>query len=371
MQANLKKSYYAMGVWFIPVLLILVESVIFLGKANWGSDYVIYSITFWSLRVVLSPLIVLYTLKLWVDHRKWLRLFLIHVAGFTLFSFLFWSLAYLILHDLLQRSEFFGAQKSASSLGVFGMLVDNSISTNTIVYVSTTAFCYIWEFFHQNQQINKKAVELERSLNISRLELLKGQLNTHFLFNTLHTISSLVVRGQNEEANKTLMRLSDLLRFSLRENKEQLIPLARELELLRLYLDIQQTRFHDRLEISLKIPTDTRNILFPSMLLQPLVENAVKYAIEPYSDKGIIDIDIHALNGSLHISIKDNGRKDFEKINFNSGIGLTNTRERLDSLYPGQYKFSVQPNGQKGVEVAIVIPNQTIEYGATESIGSR
>src|SRR4030095_11110404 len=108
----------------------LVEAAIFLGKANWGSDYVVYSVTFWILRVALSPLIVLYTMQLWVDHRKWLRLFFIHVAGFTLFSLLFWSLAYLILHDLLQRSEFFGAQKTAAKLGMFGMLVDNSISTN-------------------------------------------------------------------------------------------------------------------------------------------------------------------------------------------------------------------------------------------------
>jgi len=370
MQASLKKSYYAMGVWSIPILLILIEAAIFLGKANWGSDYVIYSLTFWILRVVLSPLIVLYTMKLWVDHRKWLRLFLIHVAGFTLFSLVFWVLAYLILHKLLHRSEFFGVDKTATNIRIFGMLVDNSISTNTIVYVSTTAFCYVWEFFHQNVAISKKAVELERSLNISRLELLKGQLNTHFLFNTLHMISSFVVRGQNNEANKTLMRLSELLRFSLRENKEQLIPLAREIELLRLYLDIQQTRFRDRLEVSLKVPTDTQNILFPSMLLQPLVENAVKYAIEPYSDKGCINIDIHTDNGSLLISIKDNGRKEFDKIDFSSGIGLTNTRERLHNLYPGQYKLSVQPNQERGVAVAIEIPNQTIEHASVENTHS-
>jgi two-component sensor histidine kinase len=356
-----------MGLWSIPILLILIEAAIFLGKANWGSDYVIYFVTFWILRVVLSPLIVLFTLKFWVDHRKWLRLFLVHVAGFTLFSLIFWSLAYFILHDLLQRSEFFGVERTSTNIGIFGMLVDNSISTNTIVYVSTTAFCYIWEFFHQNIQINRKAMELERSLNNSRLELLKGQLNAHFLFNTLHTISSLVVRGQNAEANKTLMRLSELLRFSLRENKEQLIPLSREIELLQLYLDIQQTRFRDRLEVSLKVPAETENILFPSMLLQPLVENAVKYAIEPYSDKGIIDIDIHTMNGSLFISIKDNGRMEFDKIDFNSGIGLNNTKERLDNLYPGEHKFSVQQNGEKGVTVAIEIPNQKIEHAAVES----
>lgn len=354
-----------MGVWFIPIVLIIVEAAIFLGKSNWRSDFTIYFVTFWILRVLLSPLIVLYTLKCWVDHKKWFRLFLVHIIGFTLFSLLFWSLAYLSLHDLLHRSEFFGVERTATNIRIFGMLVDNSISTNTIVYVSTTAFCYIWEFFHQNVLISKKAIELERSLNISRLELLKGQLNTHFLFNTLHTISSLMVRGQNEEANKTLVRLGELLRFSLRENKEQLISLAREIELLQLYLDIQQTRFNDRLQVSLKVPAGADGISFPSMLLQPLVENAVKYAIEPYSDKGIIDIDIHAKNGTLFISIKDNGRKEFDGINFSSGVGLSNTQERLRNLYPGQHKFSIHPNREKGVIVNIEIPNRPAEKHAS------
>jgi len=249
------------------------------------------------------------------------------------------------------------------------MIVDNSIATNTIVYVSTVVFCYAWEFFRQNTIINKRANELERSLLTSRLELLKGQLNTHFLFNTLHTISSLVVREQNEEANKMLIRLSELLRFSLKENKEQLIPLYREMELLQLYLDIQQTRFKERLQVNLQVQPATQSALIPSMLLQPLVENAVKYAVEPYTEKGIIDIDIHAVNGTLYVSVTDNGKKDFYHIDFSTGIGLTNTKERLQNLYPGNHKFSVQPNRQQGVKVAIEIPNQTTEH-APEDLDS-
>jgi signal transduction histidine kinase len=367
MQEKFKKSLYVIGIWLIPVVFILIEAAIFLGKANWKSDYLAYSITFWILRAALAPLIVFYTLKFWVDHKKWLRLFLLHVGGFVLFSCLFWAAGYLILHNILHRSEFFGVGRTATNIGIFGMIVDNSISTNSIVYVSTVAFCYAWEFFKQNMIINKRAMELEKSLLTSKLELLKGQLNTHFLFNTLHTISSLVVRGQNEEANKMLVRLSELLRFALKEKNNQLIPLNREMELLQLYLDIQQTRFQDRLQVNVNVATFDEATLVPSMLLQPLVENALKYGIEPYTDNGLVEIDIHARNGSLCISITDNGKKDFKEINFNSGIGLANTKERLQNLYPGQHKFSVSPNNDQGVRVDIEILNQKTANAAIES----
>ncbi|MGB8191924.1 MAG: histidine kinase [Chitinophagaceae bacterium] len=358
-----RKGIYVFGIWFIPVVLVLLEAIVFLGKSNWNSPYLPYFITFWLLRALLSPLIVLYTLKFWMVNIRIARLFFTHVAGFLLFSAIFWSSAYLLLHELLHKSEFFGVARTGTSMQVFGMIVDNSISTNSIVYVSTVGFCYIWEYLSQNISINKKAMELERSLLTSRLELLKGQLNTHFLFNTLHTISSFVVRKQNDEANKMLVRLSELLRFSLRENKQQLIPLHKEMELLQLYLDIQETRFRDRLQLDVRVQPSVQNSLVPSMLLQPIVENAVKYGVEPYNDKGKIIIDIHSVNGKLVILVKDNGKKNFREINFNAGIGLSNTRERLKQLYATNQRLVISPNQSgQGVLVAIEIPNQKNEH---------
>lgn len=347
-----------MGIWLAPVALVLVEAAVFLGKANWQSDFVVYFITFWTLRAVLAPLIVWYTLRFWVEHKKPLRLFALHAAGFLFFSLFFWSLAYLFLHRLLHRSEFFGSERTDTNRQIFSMLVDNSISTNSIVYASTVAFCYGWEFMRQNVRINKKALALEKSLLASRLDALKGQLNTHFLFNTLHTISSLVVRQQNEEANKMLVRLSELLRFSLKENKEQTVPLHREMELPQLYLDIQQIRFKERLKISVvqEAPPATP---VPALLLQPLVENAVKYAVEPYSKTGRIDVDVRRVNGCLNICVKDNGPRAFDEIDFGSGIGIANTKERLQNLYPGTHRFSIEANKGGGVAVSIQLPVQT------------
>ena len=159
------------------------------------------------------------------------------------------------------------------------------------------------------------------------------------------------------------MRLSELLRFSLKENKQQLIPLHKEMQLLQLYLDIQETRFRDRLQLDIRIQPSVRNSLVPSLLLQPIVENAVKYGVEPFNDKGKIAIHAHADNGKLIIQVKDNGKRDFNQIDFDTGIGLNNTRERLKQLYAANQQLSISQDASgQGVLVAIEIPNQTSEH---------
>jgi LytS/YehU family sensor histidine kinase len=232
------------------------------------------------------------------------------------------------------------------------------LSTNIVVYVSTVAFCYIWEFFRRSTEANKKAAALERSLLTSRLELLKGQLNTHFLFNTLHTISSLVVRNKGEEANNILLKLGDLLRFALKENKEQLIPLEKEIEILQLYLDIQQSRFNSRLDITIEYAPEFNNVLIPPLLLQPLVENAIRYAVEPFKETGKIGIIVKKIDDRISVTVADNGQIPFETINFNTGIGLQNTKERLEQLFGKKQSFIIQPNQPTGTRVNFFIPLQ-------------
>jgi signal transduction histidine kinase len=366
-----EKLYIFFGIWLIPVILVMLEGAFMLARKDMRSPYIIYFMTFWIVRAVLAPLIVLYTLKFWSAHKRVFYLFLLHAAGFLLFSVLFWSLTYLTLNNLLERTEIFGVKANATSIQVFAMIVDNSLSTNSVVYVSTVAFCYVWEFFRQNISINKRAMELERSLLTSRLDLLKGQLNTHFLFNTLHTISSFVVRNRNEEANKMLVRLSELLRFALKENTEQLIMVNKEITLLQLYLDIQQTRFRERLQVNIDTEPSVQNDLIPSLILQPVVENAMKYAVEPYNGTATIDISIKQCNGVLKICIKDTGMKPFHEINFNAGIGLSNTRERLKQLYGVDDLLTIGPGeAGHGVTVTINIPHQRTNNARVEDINS-
>lgn len=367
---RVRRPLFVSAIWLLPALLVLAESLAFLPKALRNNSFVPYFMVFWGIRALLAPVIIFYTLRFWVEHNRPVRLILVHLLGFLLFSVLFWGSTYLFLHDTLYSSGFFGFDRTDTDLEVFSLIADNSLSTNIVVYVSTVAFCYIWEFFRRSAEANKKAVDLERSLLQSKLELLKGQLNTHFLFNTLHTISSLVVRHKNEEANTILVKLSELLRFALKDNKDQLIPLHKEIEILKLYLDIQQTRFRERLDVKIEYQPELDNVLVPALLFQPLVENAIKYAVEPFTQKGRIDIDINKMNGSVSVNIRDNGQTPFESINFGRGIGLQNTRERLEQLFGEKQSLKILPNEDAGTLVNFVIPFQFRSHENAEDIDS-
>ncbi len=354
----MRKPLYASAVWLLPALLVIIESFIFLPKALRVNDFIYYFVIFWSTRALLAPVIILYTLKTWVDHNRTVRFFLVHLFGFLLFSVLFWVITYLFLEDTLYQNVLFRLNNESTRLSVFGLIADNSLSVNILVYVSTVAFCYIWEFFRRNAEANIKAAALERSLLTSRLELLKGQLNTHFLFNTLHTISSLVVRNKGEEANNILLKLGELLRFALKDNKDQLIPLRKEIEILQLYIDIQQTRFNSRLDIKINYAPELNDVLIPSLLLQPLVENAIRYAVEPFKETGKIVITVKKINDMISVTISDNGQTPFETINFNIGIGLQNTKERLEQLFGKDQSFTIEPNQSAGTRVNLLLPLQ-------------
>jgi len=354
----MRKSIFVSAIWFLPAVLVIIESFVFLPRTLRTNSFITYFVIFWSARAALAPLIIFYILKTWVDYNRTIRFFFVHLLGFFLFSVLFWVITYFFLQDTLYRNGLFGFDNEGTKLGVFRLIVDNSLSINIIVYVSTVAFCYIWEFFRRNTEATQKAAALERSLLTSRLELLKGQLNTHFLFNTLHTISSLVIRNKGEEANNILLKLGELLRFALKDNKEQMIPLEKEMEILQLYLDIQQTRFNSRLDIKIHYAPELNHVLVPPLLFQPLVENAIKYAVEPFKETGKIGIVVKKINDMISVTIADNGQTPFETINFNTGIGLQNTKERLEQLFGKNQSFSILPNQSAGTMVNIFLPFQ-------------
>ncbi|MFN2439852.1 MAG: sensor histidine kinase [Chitinophagaceae bacterium] len=141
--------------------------------------------------------------------------------------------------------------------------------------------------------------------------------------------------------------------------------------MLQLYIDIQQTRFKERLQLNLQVDNAIRNNLVPSFILQPIVENAVKYAVEPFRGTGMIEIDINRKNGTLNISVKDNGKRPFDEINFDSGIGLNNTKERLKQLYGKEDAITIHPNADgHGVIVNLEIPQQTTKNAPVENSGS-
>ncbi len=343
----------------MPVLLILLESFLFIGHTTWEPSNLLYYSVLWMIRFALAPLIILYTYRFWAEPKKVIRLALSHILGFMIFSIAQSTIGFFLLRELIISKRLLGASNYVDGSTLYYSIIDNTVSVNVVVYISTVAICYVQEYARRALTAQQQSSDLEKLLVVSRLELLKSQLNTHFLFNVLHTISSLVVRKQILEANTMLIKLSDLLRFSLRENNEPLICLKKEAEVLQLYLDIQQMRFKERLLINLDVPAKLNNTLVPPMILQPLVENSIKYGIEQDAENGGVEIKARSNGDKLVLTVSDTGKIPFKQINFESGIGLSNTKERLQKLFKNNYLFTIRPNrGDRGVTVLIQIPLQ-------------
>lgn len=199
--------------------------------------------------------------------------------------------------------------------------------------------------------------QMEVRLAQAKLESLKLQLHPHFLFNTLNTITALI-SSDPPAAERVVSGLSDLLRISLYNAGELEVPLERELELLEPYLAIQQIRFQDRLAVSMAVAPETRRALVPNLILQPLVENAIRHGIAPRAAAGLVQIDARRVDGMLHLRVVDDGvgpgaaggRWPAE------GVGLGNTRARLQYLYGDRHRFELDGSPQGGFSVGITIP---------------
>lgn len=218
----------------------------------------------------------------------------------------------------------------------------------------------------------RRAAEAEGLAQAARLRALQSQLQPHFLFNTLNSISALVVDGRLDAAISMISRLSDFLRISLQTSDTPQIPVASEMEFIRHYLDIQKIRFGDRLTFRLDVAPAALSALVPTLLLQPLVENAVQHGILPHKEGGSVTITIHTDAGTLKLRIEDDGPGFRDSPAPQFGVGLSNTAMRLDELYGDQAKLVVGRGAVCGVVVSIelplvVAPDQTVSTYAQEA----
>jgi two-component system, LytTR family, sensor kinase len=197
---------------------------------------------------------------------------------------------------------------------------------------------------------------LETRLVEAQLQSLQHQLRPHFLFNTLNTISGLM-RSDLNAADRMMDRLGDLLRMTLSSSNVQEVTLREELELLQKYLDIEQTRFGQRLTVRVQVQPETLDARVPNLLLQPLVENAVRHGVLPHARPGVVVVDASKVGTQLRIEVRDNGDglPPDRLTLLNEGVGLGNTRERLQHLYRANHSLSFS-NTAEGFAVSVAIP---------------
>jgi signal transduction histidine kinase len=200
------------------------------------------------------------------------------------------------------------------------------------------------------------AAELETQLARADLQALKMQLHPHFLFNALHTIGSLVRTGDRDNAVRVTAGLGALLRRMLDHASQQEVPLKEELDFVRAYLEIEQIRFRDRLRIRIDADESVLDAKVPYLILQPLVENAIRHGIAPHLFAGLVAVKARRVDGRLVLAVRDDGPGVGEGDAARPGIGLTNTRARLERLYGGRYTLAVTNGEAGGLEARIELP---------------
>lgn len=299
------------------------------------------------------------------------------MSGFTL-SYLQWLFIGRVVHLPIKMTLFFSFSFAAIlgliyniiKLSSFKVIVYNQQWNQAwdtlefggwLMFSLTTMFAWTSIFFIMlyNTKLQKEHERLLRAQTLAKdaqLQMLRYQLNPHFMFNTMNAISTLILKNENDKANEMLDKLCEFFRYSLDVNKKSKTTLKKELELLKLYLSIEKVRFGKRLNIDLQISSQAMDCQVPNMLLQPLVENAIKYAIEPRKEPGKIIINARCDDNRLVIEVLDDGADKNTKVQKGFGIGISNTKARLDAMFNGDYEVTMLETAEKGVTVAISIP---------------
>jgi sensor histidine kinase YesM len=233
----------------------------------------------------------------------------------------------------------------------------NGLLQSVFLYAAILVVGYVLDSRERlaNQRI--EAARLNEQLSKAQLNALRMQIEPHFLFNTLNAIAGLVREKKNDAAVSMIAGLSDFLRRVLEDSDRQQVPLGDELEFVRKYLDIQKARFADRLQLSVDVPSALFHAQVPSLILQPMVENAVKHGIAKRVHGGVIRIAAFRSNGMLTLSVYNDGPSlpaGWEKTH--SGIGISNVRTRLQSLYGDTFELSMRNQEPGGVEVLVSMP---------------
>jgi len=259
-------------------------------------------------------------------------------------------------------------RQSHSLIEFAGLILQNfySVPWHALVAVLMWSFfiLFMWcslyfsiKQWQQSQDEKERLLRAESEVREARLLALRYQLNPHFLFNSLNAVSTLVLDGNAPAATRMLAQIGDLLRTSLDSEVTAEVTLSQELAFTEGYLAIEQTRLGERLRIDMAIPFETRDALVPSMLMQPLVENAVRYGVAPLIEGGWIAIKSALYANRLQIVIGNSGRRgEGEQKKNGNGIGLGNTEERLKTLYGTNFEFSLRWPETGGCEVVLELP---------------
>jgi signal transduction histidine kinase len=307
----------------------------------------------YSLFAVLTPFVIMLARRFRLTRNRWLVPLLSLTLGYGVFS-----LAWAVL-----RVNFFPIRIVKTgvvvppSLEVLKDFWTSNFEDALWMYFPIVCITYAVLYYNDSRQRQLLESKLQTQLAKAQLSLLQSQLHPHFLFNTLHAISTLMSRDV-AAARTMIVRLSDLLRLAMESVNVQEVTLKQELEFIDNYLEIEKTRFQDRLTVQLDIAPETLDALVPNLLLQPLVENAVRYGVALQPGRGWVRISSRRNQTKLIIDIEDSGPGIDANSAHKEGVGLSNTRSRLTHLYGEAQKLELINQPEKGLRVSVSVPFQ-------------
>ena len=328
----------------------------------------------WFVLAALAPAVFWVTSRFPLFEGGRVANWLVHLGAAVLFS-----VTSLVVGSWISDYVLGGMPNAPSFLENLRRLVTVYGTLNLFMYAALVGVWHAWLFSRRLRERERHAAELavrasrlEASLTNAKLEALRMQLNPHFLFNTLNTISVLAMKGERSGVTRIVGRLSDLLRLSL-DHGRQMVPLAEELRFLDGYIEIEEVRFRDRLTVVREIHPGALDAEVPSLILQPLVENAVRHGIGRAAGGGEVRISASVKGGRLHMEVRDTGPGFGVESGrgSGSGIGLENTRARLEELY-GQGSLFEYGNAESGgAFVRMVIPYRSAGHGTHTPVAAR
>ncbi|MDP9159696.1 MAG: histidine kinase [Acidobacteriota bacterium] len=233
----------------------------------------------------------------------------------------------------------------------------NGLLSYIILYAFMVAISYVLDFKERLAHQRTETARLNEQLSKAQLDALRRQIEPHFLFNTLNSIAGLVRENRKDDAVNMIVRLSDFLRRVVENSNRQNASLGEEMEFLQKYLDIQKVRFAERLQVTVNVPGELRPAVIPRLILQPMVENAVKHGVAKRAQGGMIRIAAIRSNGMLNLSVYNDGPiLPFGWREGSSGTGISNVRSRLQALYGDKFELNLRNQEPAGVEASVSVP---------------
>jgi two-component system, LytTR family, sensor kinase len=372
--------------YLLNVLLISLAATGLVGLFDTGQYYVFQEIggkpvpwqkllhnylPFWWIAALLMPAVAWFARRLAFPAGRRIKITIIHMLTAIVFAHIHIGATQLVFLVITGKQP----QWNAFVENVAKHLT-RVIELDMMIYTLTVAAVLLVEanrsYREKERASAQLAVEkanLQASLADARLDALRMQLQPHFLFNALHAISTLIMRGDNQGAHRMLLALSDFLRMTLDNGGSQEVALDVELEFLEAYLQIQRERFGDRLQVNLEIDTDARTAVLPALVLQPLVENSVRHGAGKVDGVGIININAKVHPGRLIIEVSDNGPGLATELPA-EGVGLGNIRARLQQLYPDDHAFNLADGPQCGTVATLSLPLRNQDETTASNTGT-